>query len=1022
MDIQVAMRFQMKFVISRIVAAVLFSALVFSVPLFAEVAARDDRVYIADFTSDLDGFFAGSNTRSANATVFNDGGKERTCLEVKSRYIPINSIRTVTKNVSETFNFLNYKKIAYEIYVPKYAKDNSAVYYTRFTARSTDGREWETLEIIEGGRWNRIVIDISNFSGRSEISSVEISFVVDTSLTDTVSDSFYIDDIYAFDSVDRQMTERFLFDTYEVSGGSASVSSDKSLITLYPDRTGAMSFSASLFTSDYMYDVNAIRLCMANYTDEETFTLYYSTVDERAISENKSILVPIEPNSEAKYYYIPIENAEQIKHFDLMLGGRGRVEISSLSICPVYIPEPYETCGAVFCSVSEDLSSVNFIGEVNREVALENQGKRIKIYKIDGELPTTEELSEMTPIVDGAMTTKFNLTWQIPSTGKLSMADKYIAVILPDEGDYILVAPPTYINNPNVFAKASCPFPTDRKGYYTDDLSLVLDSDAGITVLELDIATAVLGESDGVKYVYGGEAYYLNSKYFEILDRKIKALSNKDVDVLLRMTNRQDAAAFTEAEESANDYIGAVSSYAAEKWAEDGAVCGVILGYGENYIGEGQSLRDMIVDCTAAVKKVSASFRGKNDQARVYVSVTDLFSKEMITNTIEYPTDEYLKGILEEIKRCGEDAIGICVDSPHRFVKNEDETFISIRNKDLITALAAEYGVNCNLLFCEGIYPMDQRRLGSLLTDYVLGYYTAIFDSDIDGYIAVSTGKSTGLAEAVRLIDSRRFDEIAKNVLSELAVDSFSKLVNGFSESKLPKRNITSGQATVTLPEKIIGSIKLYEFQNATVVGEFDGSLYGDDIKLVEDGGVYALSVNLSGELYGSMTSSLPSWSGIEKYFEHTENLDFISLIGVRLKVESGIAGSPSENTTVKLVLMADGERFEVPAEVETGVWCDVYFSIEEFSGSSDVKLMQILVSDRSQRASRLLVKEITGYSKDYNDDSLESVLTEERLKKQSKGDTHKYDKYVWISGAVLVAVSTVIAVAVLSRKKHLEK
>jgi hypothetical protein len=58
------------------------------------------------------------------------------------------------------------------------------------------------------------------------------------------------------------------------------------------------------------------------------------------------------------------------------------------------------------------------------------------------------------------------------------------------------------------------------------------------------------------------------------------------------------------------------------------------------------------------------------------------------------------------------------------------------------------------------------------------------------------------------------------------------------------------------------------------------------------------------------------------------------------------------------------------------------------------------------------------GLSREYTDESLESVIAEESLKKENETDSTAYMPYLWIGGAILLVAATVITFAMLSRRK----
>ncbi len=1011
---------------------IVFVSLLMIFPL-AVSALPDNAQYIASFEDTVDGFTAFENTVSVEKTEFYlADGQSVSCLEVGSDYVSIDSLRSVVKNFDTPADFSGYRKFTYSIFVPEYLKDANAVYYARLIIRSDDGREFESIDIATAGQWTPIVTDISTFDGRSAVSSVEIALIVDTSVETMVSDSFFIDDIFVSDMADLEMIERFLFDGYTVEGGTALVSDDKSKISIFSSSESGVTFSAPVSMPNLEYDVNCLRLKLANYTDGDHLTLYYSVMDGRAVSESKSVIVPIEPNSDARFYYVPIDGVKQIRQISLLFGESiGRVELISLNVTYMTADKFPDIGVRVSCRIDSSLKSLSFSGEISRETALENQNGKIKIYKVDGDISDFPELDGMTPVAESSMTTKFDITWHIPGELELTMLERYVAVISAENGEYLFISPHVYVENPEALAKSTYPFPIDAKGFYTDDLSVVTASDTGITVLEFDMQSAFLDRTERVAYTYNGNVYYLNSQYISKIEKIVNMMSDNGTSVLIRLTNRKPSNVTLplSGDASADDYLGAVSSFIADKWVSKGLVCGVIMGYCENRIGKGDNIGEMVTEAAEDLKKISVNLIKKNSDARAYLSVTDLISRDILTNSEELPLLEYLDLFFGAASVYGKNYFGLCIESPY-YTENhvllpyrkdtiKDGTFVSVSDNGELKALIKKYGeLKYNLIFCDEVYKNSHEYIGSYFENFVIGFYTAFFADEVDGYIAVAEGKSVGYADPVKRIGTTGSDDFWKDVFAVLKMDSLSDLIENYDESKLPKKLYNSGSVAYTLPEKIMGQYRLYEFKNAVEASAVKANYYGLECNLINDDEVGPV---LAVEIKGEDDSLAPSFFGITADYEYTENFEFMSWIGVDLKL-NGRRIENGKKVPVRLVLTADNEIFEVEAEVSVGKWTKAYFNIEGFKNSKNTKMMQIIAKDEGLELSELLIKEIVGLSEEYNDESLESVVQEERLKKRDPDRGMDYSPYLWLGGGLLVTVGTCAAVVLLSRRKRVEK
>ena len=386
------------------------------------VSAVGGENIIFDFNTSASDWTAYENVNSVRQKNISFEDETRSLLEVTSRWVLPGDMRTVVVNLKEAADLSEYRKIKYDIYVPLYEFDINAVYYTQMILSTSTGESVKYLELISGGEWNTVEINIGSWEGRGDIISIQISATIDTTLPKNGSYSFYIDDVRAEGVIDRELSERYLFDVYSVTNGTATLSADKKSVLMIPSESGEMSLEADIAVSELEHGANCLRIKLTNHTDSDKMTLYYSTSDTRVSSEDKSIVIPIIPNSENRYYYANVGDVSMLHSIKLAFDSDdGSIEILSISAVPSYEPENYTVCGAVnSCTINDDLASVSFFGQVDRDVALENRAGQIAIYSYNGDgLPTPDELLNKAPLATGMMTVRFELNWTLPQAEDL---------------------------------------------------------------------------------------------------------------------------------------------------------------------------------------------------------------------------------------------------------------------------------------------------------------------------------------------------------------------------------------------------------------------------------------------------------------------------------------------------------------------------------------------------------------------------------------------------------------------------
>ncbi len=1012
--------------------AVLCLISIFVLPALADDFAYGDIYMIESFDASVGVFRAGKNIQKTVVEKNTVGDEtvdsyERSCLEAVGTYAASGELRCVYAQFRSPIGLGDYRSVVYDIYVPLCEEDPEAVYYSRITLFSSDGSSTESLVDVTGGEWCRVEADISKWGGRDEVVSIEIASVVDTANLRYSAEGFYIDDVYACDKVDYAVSSRFLFDKYDLNGAAGAMNDDGVLL-LSASSFGQFSLSADVFAPELLYGANALRIKIANSTMSDMLTVCYTTSDSQANSEDKTVTVPIKPMSGPAYYYAYVGDVSMLRSIELRFNdGGGNVELYSVSAVTLPKAEEYEVCGNVsICRLSDDRSTVSFYGEIDRDTVLDNQDGRISVYIYEPDiLPTAEELLLLEPVVSGEMTTRFELIWKLPEDNPYACYSRFIAVVTDAEGNYKLISQPFYIDNPGggrLSDKSS--FASDVKGFAADDISIIGETDSGLTVLCADMRLAFASPSEGVSFSYNKGTYYINKEYTEQLSKKIEVLNRSGVSVLIRCIGWERSAveelaalysADTANDESAGrDFTGAFGSYIADTWCADGSVVGVILGERENIIQVGVPISDMLSYTARELSKMYFNITSRSSGARVYISVTDLMDVELSTNATELPLNDYFTALSLETKQYGNYGWEIAVEIRER-AEDSATGNVDSNNCASLTELLSTLGWDSkNIIFCDSSYEESTARMSALTKRYVIGYYSAYFNDRVDAYVAIAGSRAAAIAEAVKCIDTTEADVIISSAFMTPEPGGIADIVKGYDESKLTRRSLGYSDAFNETPDGVKGTYSYFVFNSASNINTMTPGYYCGDMHIVRDN-TQALLAQLSSAMYND--SHRAGWMGVSHRFKDAESFENTPIIAVTLKLQN-VAPTKLSSVPVKLVLHSENGRFESVGKVYSNEWTTVYFDVEDFAGIEDVTSIQILAGDGKLESASLLIKDINGLSHEYDDDSLSEVIAKERLRKRTPDETVTGDTYLWMGGAVLLAVITVVIVALLSRKK----
>ncbi len=1034
----------MRYVKSAIRA--LLAAGVICAALAGTVSAETaDELVIADFEYGTDGFRKSDNVRSI--AISSLVGERHSCLEVNSYDLDPDLVRTVkvdfgaitvgSSGISEPIDLEEYQRVAYEVYVPGCDKDPEAEYYMRVILHSEDGSTNENIARLESGEWTTVGIPIGDWQSRSEVVGAEFSLIISSVSGESCDCGFYLDNLRADQRIDRSHTERYMIDNFTVSGGFAGYDDEAERLIVELSNDAQTVITGTAFSSIPDRDVDAIRIRLENFSDADSMTLIYSTRDTVASNEEKSVTVKLERSSDPIGYYLDVGDPAMLRTLSLSFGaGGGNILISSICAVSKYEPTKHTTCGNITdCLLTDDLLSIRFTGDIGRDEVLSNQSGKLRIYAVG---PGTElenvEFADLIPIAESPMTTKFDLTAELDGASEDLLTRQFVAISQRPDGSYQLIDDMFYLENPERNAKASTVIAHGRKGIVSSDASLVGELRADSTVIELEAGRIFAARGMGESYICQGATYYIDSDYFTSLKRRIDAFGGAGIGVVLRLTGWSEEysaelsrkysldrfVGFSEYNSTpdGSDFLAAIGSYVAERLCAGGNVTGIILGECENFIGttDGRytTLTDMAKGLSLALRTLHSSISLVNSDIQLYLSISNLYSNELSSKTSELGANELIPALCSELDRGGGFEWGLCIEDFYRLTDYDDITVSASDTSSLISLLRSCGVYDTHLIFCDSNYKFSSMRSTERMIRAVESYYAACFNNQIDAVYALlpEAKNDTRLNEVLQWIDSDRSDDISSLILSLKDRESWNELIDGFDSRSLTKKTLTETAASTETPKGIKGRYAYFSFDSFSGVSSFDPGFYCKSLSVVgSDESVLEAYLDPTIENSGSYASSM----GIVHRFEYPENFKLTPVLEVKL----GITTENSVETVGARLILTSGEaRFEARLELTPGEMQTCYIDISDFSGIRDINGIQLLV-DGSIGPTTLSLAYINGLSRDYNDESLESVIADERMKKRTPELEDSYRSYIWVGGGVIVGAATVLTVMLLSRKKE---
>ena len=319
-------------------------------------------------------------------------------------------------------------------------------------------------------------------------------------------------------------------------------------------------------------------------------------------------------------------------------------------------------------------------------------------------------------------------------------------------------------------------------------------------------------------------------------------------------------------------------------------------------------------------------------------------------------------------------------------------------------------------VYCDSTYSFPNLMLGDLMSDLMLGYYSACFNASLESYFVVlGTNDNTEyLMEYLTIADSENSTEFAESALT-IDIRILERACRQFRHAEVSQEVGRVVTGDYEEPSGIKGRFRLLQFDSFSGLSGFEVSYYCKEL-LVPSQNDGILCAILDKDAYGDGSDGM--YMGIAHRYDYPENLKLTPVLAITLGVDD-VDNTSLETVRVKIVLFAENERFESYATLNVGELQTIYINLEDFNGAEDTTGIQILVDGSEVDEATLMLKSVTGLSRDYNDESLESVIADERARKRAPDQGSSYRVYIWIGAAVIVAVASILTFLLLSRKKR---
>ena len=606
------------------------------------------------------------------------------------------------------------------------------------------------------------------------------------------------------------------------------------------------------------------------------------------------------------------------------------------------------------------------------------------------------------------------------------------------------------------------------KGIETNNIAQASNLSAGTAIIDVDLDSLYGNASNCYLYPMGDTFAYIDKAVISELDSEIMTLSQSKTRIYLRFLVLSEGSITaishdigdTEASytipdiynHETLDFICATSAFLAERYdgEELGYINGVVLGTkadnveSVNYVGD-ISFDEYIERYTTYMLAVANSMRSFNPDLDIVVPISDANdyssdaenrSDALCTELVEgiinylasYFSEKPMFSLMLEIEKApfniSNATLNNIIDtSPAK----EHKKIINIENLEefigYFKTLSNRFDnapQNYSVL-----WNVPNELSGNALScAYSYSYYKLFsIDNKLSSFIVsfVNSADSENqrldqISNIFREIDTENTFEVTDNILKYFGVTSWSKLLNVNSASSYAAGAYYEMELLNALPDDANGSFEYFDFSSASNISNWKNGVNTKNIKNeYSSGGVRALHIN---------SRSIGRGASFETYYLYDSPESFAYTPYLVFDLNLDTSKNANEIFEVSVIIGNENATARASKAFAAGEGGQIILDIGNFSENNKAQYLKISIRALTDDAESVSVwlNSIKGYSVDYDDDELESVIKAERLRLQGDNEDSAKVKtgisattVIWI---VVVIVTLGIGIFVALRKE----
>ncbi len=704
------------------------------------------------------------------------------------------------------------------------------------------------------------------------------------------------------------------------------------------------------------------------------------------------------------------------------------------------------------CIYDASSGTINLSGNVNHDIMVMHSNYTMEMYAVPLGYDNEKIIDspEYLPLATSIISIKFQFSVAVKTT--MDKYSRYSLALRSPDGEVLLHTNAKYPEIPSGVS-----FEHDAgmyKGIESGLTSSVGNAGAGTVLEEVDF-NRLIGKGAGTyRYQSGSSPVYFDQTYVHMLDTRIRTFSSAGTKVYLRIllpdeiflssdiAQPQNEKKFSLYSEEGLNLIDSAIMFLSERYNSycDGSIAGYVVGKeADKPLNSQMTLGKYAEIYSLYVIVVARAARLKNPSLEILIPFShwNTYGEgNMVKVPDGYSPSELLEKILEVCDRTlgGEFELGTIIESssvPFGLERLEADQKIDLNadpgmeflHADNLTvyqsyleALQMQYRF-APKYFLYVWHPPKDLVGNALSCAYAYSYYKLVgFEKLASFVVSFSDSEKEGIYDRFEdichlfsEIDTSLSFEISASLLPFFGVDSWSEIILGVGDANTyAYRNVLKIKDMKRVPDSVIGYFPYFDFSSSVNSETWFGGVFCQGLKIdYTSRGERALKIDfLPPEHNREYAEALC-------LYEYPENLVYTPFLCFTVELEK--AEGEDISTLYEFRVQSGNGKHELVATtaIQCGEKVKLVLNLSEYSRTDWNNYWKLSIRPLNGDASKTTfwLYSVIGYSSEYTNDTLKSLIEEERMRIRNQATENDNDTSAWEKHGIALTIGVVILI-----------